>query len=160
MDMFLLYLKVFFTFIVSGVFWVVNAELFAAAAGVSGDERFNGWLLALALGAAQTVCFTLVYYFGNTLMRLSKRIRCKVEDFDVERFERSTVVLLVLASITGLPPLVVLAIVAGSMKYNIRRYVLIVFSCRCLRFAILYFFAQNLIDFFGWEVKGALTLPF
>lgn len=158
--MFLLYLKVFLTFIVSGVFWVVNAELFAAAAGVSGDERFNGWLLALALGSAQTVCFVLVYYFGNTLMRWSTRLRCKVQNFDMERFENCTAITLVLGSIFGLPPLVVLAIIAGTVKYSIRRYILIVFSCRCLRFAILYFFAQTIIDFFGWDIQGAMTLPF
>lgn len=158
--MFLLYFKVFLTFIVSGVFWVVNAELFAAAAGVSGDERFNGWFLALTLGSSQTVCFVLVYYFGNTLMRWSKKIRCKVENFDMERFESCTAILLVLGSIFGLPPLVVLAVIAGSVRYSIQRYVAIVFVCRCIRFAILFFFAQSIIDFFGWDIQGAMSLPF
>jgi membrane protein YqaA with SNARE-associated domain len=153
-----LYLKIFLASTVSGVIWVVSAEGFATYAGVTGDPRFNGWLLALTLALGQTLGFIAVYFFGNSLLRLSTKLRTKVESFDKEKFENTTVISLFFGSIIGIPPLLVMAIISGTIRYDFRRFVLIIFSCRFCRFALLYYFAKTITTALGWEVPA--SLPF
>jgi membrane protein YqaA with SNARE-associated domain len=156
----LLYIKILLASIFSGVIWVISAEGFAMYAGVSGDLRFNGWLLALALSIGQSLGFIGVYFFGHSLLSLSKRLRDKVECFDVEKFENTTAISLLFGSVIGIPPLLVMAVISGTIRYRLGRFIVIVFTCRYLRFVLLYYFAKSLAATFGLEIPEHLALPF
>lgn len=150
------YLFVFLASTISGIFWVVNAEAFAIAAGVTHDPRFNGPGLSLLLGCGQTVGFAVCYLFGERLKAWSKRLRAAVEKIPEEKFRKAAVPSLIVCCISGLPPVAAVAIVSGGLRVGFVRFCVTVAASRSVRYMILYYFGHVIFSALGFEVPTAL----
>lgn len=153
-----LYLTLFGVFSLSGIFWFVSAEGFSVAAGVTGDPRFDGCSLPLLLAASQCVGLTLVYAGGQGLLAWSTKLKARVDKLDMEKLEAAAVSTLFCAAVTGLPPLLAIAAVAGSVKLRVTTFLVVTFSGRFVRFALLYHFGSAIFGMLGLPLPE--SLPF
>lgn len=131
-------LATFVTCFVSGVFPLVNAEVFllAVAAVAPGPPP---WLIVLVAATGQIIAKSLLYLGGAGVIRLPRgkrredieRLRARVERW------RSKDLLVFVSAATGLPPFFVLSILAGSMRLPFGRFAAAGFAGRIVRFTVV-----------------------
>ena len=132
--------------------WFMNIEAWVVIHALKGGIEPIG--LALAAAAGQLVSFLLLYVFGHRILTKWRKLKEKVDRFDVGKFRTSGTFMLVTGASVGFPPHTVLSILAGSLKYN-----LIAFGCisavgRVLRFFFLAYSPDVFRDIFGWSGAG------
>ena len=129
------YLATFFVFIPSPILFVISSEAWAVIVGLSGQRPW--YLVGPLLAAAQTVTFVLLYYFGGTLADRIPRLKAKLATVDTTRLRAQAPLWLSVSGVTGIPPLVALAM--ASPMVGLRAWVLGAYSFfgRTVRFSVL-----------------------
>ncbi len=130
--------------LVSALFPLVNAETYLIALGVATDPA-GLWLIAFTAGLGQTVGKVIWYEVGRrsltwsvTRRKLSNPKAQQLRKVWHDRLDARPVVsgaVLFLAATVGLPPLFVMAVVAGQLELNRVGFTVIVLIGRTLRFA-------------------------
>lgn len=133
---------------VSGLIPFLNSEIFVLALAALTDKP--GALMTIAtLGAlGQILAMMLLYASGSGFLnvgflqpknpqRLEKLTRLRER---MTRYRGSAYSVLFIAASTGLPPVFMVSVVCGILRVNLSRFILIAFSARILRFAILVWF--------------------
>lgn len=136
-----IYVALFVVALVSGVFPLVNSELALIGIAIHGTTMPQLLVLAVIVAIGQTVTHTTLYLSARGIATLGATRRAKLH----ARIERARVavarwgdksLLLLFASATlGLPPMMLVAIVAGALGIRLRTFVLIGLAGRALRFA-------------------------
>ena len=134
----MLYLWTLLWCIPSPYLFIINAEGWVVFHAI--NSELNPWLLGITAALGQTVGYIIAYLFAEKLMRRWERLRKRVDGFDVNRFDRSAVLTLIGASTISVPPFIVTAAVAGLVKYNLPRFIVISILGRILRFCLLAYF--------------------
>jgi membrane protein YqaA with SNARE-associated domain len=151
------YLTVLLVFTLSGLFPIISAEGFAAAAGLTGDPRFSCVPLSITLASSQLVSFSLLYFVGDGVVRWFPKIEGRLDALR-PRLEKATWPTIVISSIIGIPPLLAIGPLAGSLRVGLLRYLGVVFLARVGRFAVLYHFGDQIMMLFGDRAPS--SLPF
>lgn len=130
--------------LISALFPLVNAEAYLVALGIATDPA-GLWLLAFVAGLGQTVGKVIWYEVGRrslswsvTRRKLGSPKAQRLRKVWHDRLDARPVVsgaVLFLAATIGLPPLFVMAVVAGQLELNRVGFTVIVLIGRTLRFA-------------------------
>jgi membrane protein YqaA with SNARE-associated domain len=124
---------------VAGLVQVINTE--AILVGVSiffVDDAVQLPIIALCAAVGQMIANVMFFYMGRGAGSLPRvhaklaRVREKIAGW-----QKRPNLVLVAASIVGLPPLVLVAVAAGGLGIGVKRFATIGFFGRWLRFAIV-----------------------
>ncbi len=138
------YLAVFVIAILSGVFPLTNAEATMIALGAGSSYEWPK-LVALAVITAlgQSITHASVYFSARGIASASAKKRPRLEAKIAKahelakRWEKSEISLMVLGATVGIPPQVLVAIVAGVIGIRFRTFVLIDIGGRIVRFTTI-----------------------
>jgi membrane protein YqaA with SNARE-associated domain len=123
---------------------ILNVEAYLAIVAAQVSESVSFWELAVVAGAGQSVGKIIWYYVGLNSLKL-RWMRKKMESpkwaASYERwYQRAHGKPLVagavtlVSSVTGFPPLAVIAVLAGTLRMNFPLFLATVFVGRTLRF--------------------------
>lgn len=141
------YVMTFFWCIPSPIIWVFNAEAWVVGHSVAGIEY--PWLVALVAALGQACTFATLYLGGEVILRRLPSLRARIERFDVERFRTWSFLALVVASVVGLPPLVLLALLAKTLHYRFPLFLAVALAGRVVRFMVLALAPDTFRSLFG-----------
>lgn len=135
---------------VAGLFPIVSIELFLVGVGAWAAPRAPALVMIVLLAAVgHQIAKTICYYAGAGALALPKgklkqridRVRARID-----RWNRRPKVIMLLAAIVGLPPLYVLAFVAGPlMNMRFASFTAICFGGRLGRYAVLMLVPQLVV---------------
>jgi membrane protein YqaA with SNARE-associated domain len=139
-----LLLTTFAVAVASALFPLINIEAYIATVGAL-VETYGIWPVAIVAGAGQAVGKILWYEVGRASMSW-KYIQKKMESPNWQRqYDKVKnriddrpwvgVVLLFASALLGFPPLAIMAVFAGQLKFNPFTFYITVFVGRTLRFA-------------------------
>jgi membrane protein YqaA with SNARE-associated domain len=124
---------------VAGIVQLINTEalLIAVSIWLVGDP-IQLPLVALCAAVGQMAANVMFFYLGRGASALP-RVHAKIEQArtKVARWQKRPNLVLIAAAIVGLPPLVLVAVVAGGLGIGVRRFAAIGLAGRWLRFAIV-----------------------
>ncbi len=139
-----LLLSTFAVGIASALIPVINIEAYIAAIGAVGDS-YGLWPVSLVAAAGQTLGKVCWYEAGRSSMRwapIQKKMSSPRWQRQYDKVKRRTDAqpwvgfgLLFLSAIVGLPPLAIMAVLAGQLTFNRFWFFVITFAGRTLRFA-------------------------
>ena len=138
-------LSLFLLSIVSGVFWVANAE--TAAMYYSGKLGYNPFLVALVCATGQCSCYTILFLGGDALINKWKWLHSQIEKTKEkysEKLEERFSAFTALGAVFGLPPMTAMAAIAPSFDMSLKKFLTISFFLRFLRFAFLAAFGRQI----------------
>lgn len=127
----------------STVILVIHAELFLIAmSALSPPEALPLLVLLAALG--QMAGKSLVYLGGSGALRLSERLQRASARWreKIARWRGANAQLILMSSFTGLPPFMLVSVVAGALQIRFRTFLLCGFIGRLGRFSIAVAFPQ------------------
>jgi membrane protein YqaA with SNARE-associated domain len=124
---------------VAGIVQLINTE--AILLGVSiffVDDVVQLPLIALCAAVGQMIANVMFFYMGRGAASLprvhAKLARAKAK---IAKWQQRPNLVLIVASIIGLPPLVLVAVAAGGLGIGVKRFATIGLCGRWLRFAIV-----------------------
>jgi len=139
-----IYLAMFLFAILSGVFFLANSEAMLIALGAASSYSWPQLiLLAVLVALGQSVTHAMVFQSGRGLARAGAKRRPKLEARLAKarelgaRWENSERLLIALGATIGIPPQVVIALLAGVIGIRFRTFVAIDVTGRILRFTTL-----------------------
>ncbi len=136
----------FMVSLVAGIFPIASIELFLI--GIAAWKH-PSWevlaLLVLIAAIGHQIAKTVTYFAGEGALKLpkgrTKRYLDKAQKY-IDRWNKRPLIILGLASTIGIPPLVVVAIVAGPMmRIKFIPFTIICFIGRLARFGVMTFVA-------------------
>jgi membrane protein YqaA with SNARE-associated domain len=104
----------------------------------------NIFVLAAAATVGSTGGYILLYYLGMGSRKMSRKLKEKVESINIEKFRKSSVIVLATASLVSIPPVTPLCIVAGTLRYDLRKYVVVILLCRMIKYTIIGLFYDSI----------------
>ncbi|MDT0304645.1 VTT domain-containing protein [Streptomonospora wellingtoniae] len=130
----------------SALFPVINVELYLVGMGALGGGVLA--FVAVAAGIGQTVGKIAYYYIGRGALnvpwlkrraRTPQRWTARVERWRAKAEGRPwwTVGLVAVSSFASIPPFMVVAVLAGTLRMPLASFVLVTFATRTARFALL-----------------------
>ncbi len=139
-----LLLATFGVAVASALFPLINIEAYIATVGALVDH-FGVWLVSIVAAAGQVVGKIFWYEVGRSSMKWSY-IQKKMESprwrqqYDkvktrTDRRPWTGIVLLFLSATTGFPPLAIMAVLAGQLRFHRVWFYVTTFVGRTLRFA-------------------------
>lgn len=120
------------------------AEPVAVIVGLHG---VHSWVITgLSLAVGQTLCFVLLYFFGERVLGKVPGLRRQLDRIDPEWFRPKAPYLLAAGAVVGLPPLNAMSALSPLVGQRFLGFLLITFIGRSIRFGIFagtpIFFAQ------------------
>ena len=144
-----IYVAMFLFAILSGVFPLANSEAALIALGAASPY---GWpklvVLAVVVALGQSVTHAMVYQSGRGLSKAGAKRRPKLEARIAKarelgaRWERSELLLITLGATIGIPPQVLVALLAGVIGIRFRTFVAIDVAGRIARFTTIVLIAH------------------
>ncbi len=123
---------------VGSIFWLVNTE---GTAIVYGSQRgWNPLVVGLCCAIGQLGMHTVLYFAGGSVLARWRWLREREERVRArygERLEKRYLALSAVAALTGVPPVVVLSVLASGFGIPARHYLPLMFPLRVIRFTIL-----------------------
>jgi membrane protein YqaA with SNARE-associated domain len=124
---------------VAGIVQVINTEAILLAVSLwLVDDPLQLPAIALCAAVGQMAANVMFFYMGRgagSLPRIHAKL-ARVKD-KIARWQQRPNLVLVAASIVGLPPLVLVAVAAGGLGIGIKKFAAIGLGGRWLRFAIV-----------------------
>ena len=100
--------------------------------------------LSLAAGAGSTIGFVVFYFVGAGSRNISQKLKEKVDAIDVDKFNKSGMVVMAISSLASIPPCTPLSIAAGTLRYSMMKFVVVLFLFRTLKYGIIGCFYDQL----------------
>jgi membrane protein YqaA with SNARE-associated domain len=145
-----IYIAMFLFAILSGVFPLANSEAALIALGVGSSYEWPKLLvLAVVVALGQSVTHALVYQSGRGLGNVGAKRSPKLEARIAKaralgvRWEKSELLLITLGATVGIPPQVLVALLAGVIGIRFRTFVAIDVCGRIVRFATIVLLAHQ-----------------
>jgi membrane protein YqaA with SNARE-associated domain len=139
-----IYIAMFLFAILSGVFPLANSEAALIALGAASPY---GWpkliVLAVVVALGQSVTHATLYQSGRGLANAGAKRRAKLEARIAKarelgaRWEKSELLLIALGATIGIPPQVLIAVLAGVIGIRFRTFVAIDVAGRIARFTTI-----------------------
>ena len=144
-----IYVAMFLFAILSGVFPLANSEAALIALGAASPY---GWpklvVLAVVVALGQSVTHAMVYQSGRGLSKAGAKRRPKLEARIAKarelgaRWQKSELLLITLGATIGIPPQVLVALLAGVIGIRFRTFVAIDVAGRIARFTTIVLIAH------------------
>jgi membrane protein YqaA with SNARE-associated domain len=138
--------SLFLVCVAGGFVWLFNAE--AAAVAYGGMGRWHPALVGVTCAAGQVVSYTVLFFGGGWLLARWRQARERIERTRVRygaRLERSFLALTASGALVGLPPMTVLAAIAGGFRVRYPALIAIAFCLRFVRFTVLALAGNELV---------------
>jgi membrane protein YqaA with SNARE-associated domain len=103
--------------------------------------------LAICIAAGSTVGSALFYLMGTGSVKLSDKIKKKVESFNTSRLETAGTALIFVSAVSSVPPITPIAFAAGVVKYRFWEYAVVSFVGKVIRFTIVVYAGQGVVTF-------------
>ncbi len=138
-----IYVAMLVVAVVSGVFPLVNSEVALATIAFSGANIGQLVVLAAIVAVGQTITHTTLYVSAKSLATLGEKRRATLHArierarAAVARWGDRSLLLLFASATLGVPPMMLVAVVAGALGIRLRTFVLIGLAGRALRFAAI-----------------------
>ncbi|MBC8086280.1 MAG: VTT domain-containing protein [Phycisphaerae bacterium] len=123
-----------------------NIEVYMAGVGALG-RSFGVWPLAMVAAAGQTVGKLIWYEVGASSMRwpfIAKKMQSPkfqkcfaAMQLQIERRAWMGMMMLLASSTVGLPPLAIMSVISGQLRFSRLAFIGVVFVGRVLRFAVV-----------------------
>ncbi len=146
-----IYVALFLFAILSGVFPLANSEAALIALGAASPY---GWpkliLLAVVVALGQSVTHALVFQSARGLAKVGAKRRPKLEARIAKarelglRWQKSELLLITLGATIGIPPQVLVALLAGVIDIRFRTFIAIDVAGRIARFTTIVLVAHLL----------------
>jgi membrane protein YqaA with SNARE-associated domain len=123
---------------VGGLFWVANAEATAILYGA--QLGWNPLLVGIVSALSQCAMYTLLFWGGDWLIAKWTWLGRKVEKTRARfkaRLDKSYLTMTATGALVGLPPMTVMALLAGGFNVRLRTLLAIAFGLRFVRFTVL-----------------------
>lgn len=155
------YLIMFIIGITGSAFWVPNCE--ASLIAVANVERIPDFrlfgqfidlgayhahlpfLLAFATALGSTVGGSLLYLMGRGILKISKRVRKKIDSLDMSKYDKIGAAVIFTASAASIPPVTFLSIAAGIVNYSFLKYFFVSLAGRIVRFSIVVYASESIV---------------
>ena len=138
-----IYVAMLVVAVVSGVFPLVNSEVALATIAFSGANIGQLVVLAAIVAVGHTITHTTLYVSAKSLATLGEKRRATLHArierarAAVARWGDRSLLLLFASATLGVPPMMLVAVVAGALGIRLRTFVLIGLAGRALRFAAI-----------------------
>ena len=139
-----IYVALFLFAILSGVFPLANSEAALAALGVASSYAWPKLLgLAVVVALGQSVTHAMLYQSARGLAKVGAKRRAKLEARIAKarelatRWQKSELLLIALGATIGIPPQVLIALLAGVVGIRFRTFVAIDVAGRIARFTTI-----------------------
>lgn len=143
-----IYVAMFAVAVISGVFPLVNSEVTLTALALLRPSWPEVLALAVITAAGQTITHATLFQSSRGLTKLGAKKRPRLEakiakaHAVIARWQKSELLLIVSAATIGLPPMVLVALVAGALEVRFRTFVALGFTGRIARFTLLVVIAR------------------
>jgi len=114
-------------------------------------------VLSGAAAVGSSAGFMVFYYLGFSSRRLSRKLEEKVRSIDLNRFGRSSVLILATSYVLSVPPCTPLSIAAGALRYSLKKLIPCLFLFRFLKYVLLAYFFDSIhgaVRVFSHSVQG------
>src|SRR6478609_9390040 len=121
-----IYVAMFVIAMISGIFPIVSAELTLTALALLRPSWSEVVILAVITAAGQSVTHAIVFRMSRGLTKLGAKKRPRLEakiakaHQVIAKWQKSELLLIVSAATLGLPPMVLVAFVAGALQVRFR----------------------------------------
>ncbi len=139
-----IYIAIFLFAILSGVFPLANSEAALIALGAASPYAWPKLIvLAVVVALGQSVTHALIYQSAKRLAKAGAKKRAKLEARIEraralgERWQKSELLLISLGATVGVPPQVLVALLAGVIGIRFRTFVAIDVAGRIVRFTTI-----------------------
>jgi membrane protein YqaA with SNARE-associated domain len=139
-----IYVALFLFAMLSGVFPLANSETALAALGVASSYAWPKLLvLAVVVALGQSVTHAMLYQSARGLAKAGAKRRAKLEARIAKarelgaRWQKSELLLIALGATIGIPPQVLIALLAGVIGIRFRTFVAIDVAGRIARFTTI-----------------------
>lgn len=129
--------------LVSGVFPLVNGELYLIGATYAVADLPTALVIAVIVAVGQTITHSTLFLLARDIVGISARHRKRFEEriakarAAIERWKGRVLVLLASAATIGLPPMLAVSVTAGSLGIRFRTFVTFGLIGRILRFVTI-----------------------
>ena len=144
-----IYVALFLFAILSGVFPLANSEAALAALGVASHYEWPKLVsLAVVVALGQCVTHALLFQSARGLAKVGAKQRPKLEAKIAKarelgaRWQKSELLLIALGATVGIPPQVLIALLAGVIGIRFRTFVAIDVAGRIARFTTIVLIAH------------------
>lgn len=143
-----IYVAMFAVGVISGVFFLVNSEVTLTALALLRPSWPEVILLAVITAAGQTVTHATLFQTARGLAKIGGKRRPRLEakiaraHQVIAKWQKSELLLIASAATIGLPPMAIVALVAGALEVRFRTFVTLGFTGRVLRFTLLVVIAR------------------
>ncbi|MFA6447951.1 MAG: VTT domain-containing protein [bacterium] len=103
------------------------------------------FMLAICMAAGSAIGSSAFYLMGTGSMKLSGRVKKKIESFDFSRLERAGAALIFVSAVSSIPPITPLAFAAGVIRYRFWEYVGVSFVGKVIRFTLVVYAGEGLM---------------
>jgi len=139
-----IYVALFLFAMLSGVFPLANSEAALVALGVASSYAWPKLLvLAMVVALGQCVTHAMLYQSARGLAKVGAKRRAKLEARIAKareygaRWQKSELLLIALGATIGIPPQVLIALLAGVIGIRFRTFVAIDVAGRIARFSTI-----------------------
>jgi len=138
-----IYIAMLVIAVISGVFPLVNSELALGTIALEGASTGQLVVLAVIIAIGQTITHTTLYVSAKQLATMGEKRREKLHSrierarAVIARWSNRSLLALFSSATLGLPPMMLVAVVAGALGIRLRTFVGIGLVGRMLRFAAI-----------------------
>ena len=110
----------------------------------------DAWIfIAFIVAAGQTTGFGLLYFFGDVILGWMPKLKRKLDEFDLSRFQRSNFAITSLAGLLGLPPATLLSAAGPVFESRALVFLGVLFTARFIRFLVLAALPATFVEIFN-----------
>jgi membrane protein YqaA with SNARE-associated domain len=139
-----IYVAMYLFAVLSGVFFLANAEAAMIALGAAGGYEWPKLLiLAVIVALGQVTTHSIVYWSARKIAKVGAKPGSKMEARLArahalgEKWHKSEILLIWVGGILGVPPQVLIAVLAGVIEIRFRTFLLIDIVGRIVRFVAI-----------------------
>jgi membrane protein YqaA with SNARE-associated domain len=138
-----IYVAMFIFAIVSGVFPLVNSELALGTLAIVSHDLPQSLALAVIIALGQTISHSTLFQTSRGVTDVGAKRREKLQAriararATVERWRDKWLLLLFAAATLGIPPMMLVSIVAGALGFRFRSFVIVGLIGRIIRFTAI-----------------------
>ena len=143
-----IYVAMYIIAVVSGVVPIVSAEITLTALALLRPSWPEVLILAVITAAGQSTTHATVFRLSRGLTKLGAKKRPRLEARIAKahevmaKWQKSELLLIASAATIGIPPMLLVALVAGALEVRFRTFVAMDFTGRILRFTLLVVIAR------------------
>ncbi len=115
----------------------VPVHLFGHTLNISKYATSFPWLLPVVMAIGSNGGSTIYYYMGTGALKVSGKLKKKIDEFDFEKFNKARDAVLLLACITSIPPVSAASIASGMTKMKYSKFFYIALAGKIVRYYIV-----------------------